>query len=89
MYQHITLKELRPKLPKVMKSIDSRFERFIISRRGEPIAILLSIDDYESIIETLNEVTDKENLAKIRCGMKEAKHGKTVDWNKVKQKYGL
>ena len=89
MYQHITLKELRPKLPKVIENIDSHFERYIISRRGEPIAIMLSIDDYESIIETLNEMTDKENLAKIRRGMKEAKHGKTVDWNKVKRKFGL
>ena len=89
MYQHITLKELRPKLPQVIKSIDARFERFVISRRGEPVAIMLSLDDFESMIETLNEISDAENLTRIRRGMKEAKRGKTVDWNKVKKKYNL
>lgn len=89
MYQHITLKELRPKLPKVIDSIDNQLERFIISRHGEPVAVMLSLDDYESMIETLNEVSDKETLQRIRRGMKEAKKGKTVDWKKVKAKYNL
>lgn len=89
MYHHISLKDLRPKLPKVIESIDDHLDRFIISKRGEPVAILLAMDDYESLIETLNEVTDKENFKNIRKGMKEAKEGKTVNWKKVKTKYGL
>lgn len=84
MYQHITLKDLRPNLPKVIDQIDSQFDRYIISKRGEPVAILLSIDDYESLVETLNETTDRENLQKIRQGMKEVKEGNTIDWKKVK-----
>lgn len=89
MYQYITLKELRPKLPAVIDCVDNQLERFIISRHGEPIAILLSLDDYESMIETLNEITDRENLRKIRRGIQEARKGKTVDWKKIKAKYHL
>jgi antitoxin YefM len=89
MYHHITLKDLRPQLPKVIEGVDDRFERFIISKHGEPVAILLSLDDYESLIETLNELEDKENLKNIRRGMKEAKTGKTVRWKEVKAKYNL
>lgn len=89
MYNHITLKSLRPKLPQVIEKVDSKLDRFIISKHGEPVAVLLSVDDYESMIETLNETTDSHNLKKIRKGMKEAKHGKTVDWNKVKAKYNI
>jgi len=89
MYHHITLKELRPKLPKVINNVDTHLERYIISKRGEPVAILLSLDDYESMIETLNETTDQKNLKNIRKGMAEAKSGKTVNWKKVKSKYGL
>jgi antitoxin YefM len=88
-YNHITLKALRPKLPQVIEKVDSKLDRYIISKHGEPVAVLLSVDDYESMIETLNETTDRDNLKKIRKGMKEAKEGKTVDWNKVKAKYNL
>jgi len=89
MYQHITLKQLRPKLPKVINSVDERLDRFVISKRGDPIAILLSIDDYESMIETLNEISDKENLKKIRLGLKEAKKGNTISWTRIKTKHKL
>ena len=89
MYNHITLKELRPMLPKVIEKIDSELDRYIISKRGKPIAVLLSIDDFESLIETLNEISDQENLKNIKKGMKEAREGKTVDWKTVKKKCGL
>ena len=89
MYNHISLKSLRPQLPQIINKVDSKLDRYIISKHGEPVAVLLSVDDYESLIETLNEKHDRDNLKKIRKGMKEAKHGKTVDWNKVKAKYHI
>lgn len=89
MYNYVTLKELRPKLPKIIDKVDSELDRYIISKHGNPVAILLSIDDFESLIETLNERADKENLKRIRRGLKEAKTGRTIDWKKVKAKYHL
>lgn len=89
MYNHITLKELRPKLPETINRIDSRLERYVVSRHGNPVAVLLAFDDFESLIETLNEVEDRENLKKIRKGLQEAKRGQTVSWKSVKAKYRL
>lgn len=89
MYNHITLKELRPSLPKVIEKVDSELDRFVISKRGQPVAILLAMDDFESLIETLNETADLNALKNIRKGMEEAKQGKTVDWKSVKTKYNL
>jgi antitoxin YefM len=89
MYNHITLKELRPKLPEVIRRIDSRVERYIVSRHGTPVAILLALDDFESLIETLNEIEEKENLKRIRKGLVEAKKGRTISWKAVKSKYHL
>lgn len=89
MYNHITLKELRPKLPETINRIDSRLERYIVSRHGNPVAVLLAFDDFESLIETLNETEDRENLKKIRKGLQEAKRGQTVSWKAVKSKYNL
>jgi len=89
MYNYITLKELRPKLPKVVERIDTHLDRYIISKHGNPVAVLLALDDFESLLETLNEQLDKENLKKIRKGLKEAKTGRTVDWKKIKKKYHI
>lgn len=89
MYNHITLKDLRPRLPKVIQSVDSRLDRFVISKNGEPVAVLLAVDDFESLIETLNEESDSLGLRRIRKAMQDVKRGKTVNWKDVKKKLGL
>lgn len=89
MLSHITLKNLRPKLPQVINRVDHELDRFVISRRGEPVAVLLSIVDYESFIETLNETADKAALIRIRRSLSAARSGKTTDWKAIKGKYGL
>lgn len=89
MYNHITLKDLRPRLPKVIQSVDSKLDRFVISKNGVPVAVLLSVDDFESLLETLNEESDSSSLKRIRTAMQDVKHGKTVDWKSVKKKLGL
>lgn len=86
MYKSITLKDLRPQLPKVMDDIDKALDRYIVSKHGKPIAIMLSIDDYESLVETLNEISDKQNLRRIRKAMKEVREGKTISWEDFKKK---
>lgn len=88
--QHtITLKELRPKLPQVMLRVESQMDRFIISKHGHPKAVLMSIEDYESIMETLNETSDPENLKNIKTGLRQVKKGQTVDWEDLKKKHGF
>lgn len=89
MYNYITLKDLRPRLPKVIQSVDSKLDRFVISKNGMPVAVLLSVDDFESLIETLNEESDSRGLKRIRKAMQEVKRGKTVNWKQVKKKLGL
>lgn len=89
MLKLISLKELRPNLPKVMRRIDRAFDRYVISRRGQPVAVMLSIDDYESLIETLNERADSVGLRRVRKALREAGAGRTVDWALVKQRLGL
>ena len=53
MVHTITLKELRPDLPEVINNIDTKSDRYIITKRGKPVAIMMNIDDYDSILETM------------------------------------
>ncbi len=89
MYNYITLKKLRPKLPSVIEEVDEQLDRYIVSKHGQPVAVILAIDDFESLIDTAEELEDKANLKRIRKGIEEAKSGRTVDWKKVKAKYNL
>lgn len=78
MVNTITLKALRPALPEVIDDIDRKFDRYIITKRGKPVAIMLSVDDYESFVETVEILSDKNAVKRIKKAKAEIKAGKTV-----------
>ena len=87
MINTLSLKELRPELPRVIESIDKKFDRFIITKRGKPVVVMMSIEDYESLIETLDILEDKETMKRVRKGEDEIKAGKTRSWQEVKRSH--
>lgn len=78
MVNTITLKELRPNLPQVVGDIDSKFDRYVVTKHGKPTVVMLSVDDYESLLETLNILADKETMRDLKEGIKEAASGQTT-----------
>jgi len=89
MTKNITLKKLRPSLPRVVDEIDSKMDRFIITRRGKPVALMMAIDDYESLLETLSILSDAKMMKKIKQAEKEIKGGKVKSLDKIEKELGI
>ena len=84
----IPLTELRPKLPKIMDRVSKYFDRYIITRHGKPEAVVLSEDDYESILETLDILSNQKLVQDIKKAQDDLKKGKGIPWDKAKHKLG-
>ena len=89
MTKNITLKELRPRLPRIIDDIDSKMDRFIITRRGKPVALMMSVDDYESLLETLDVLSDKRLMKKIKKAESEARKGNIKMLDKIDRELGI
>ena len=85
MVNTVSLKELRPELPKVIKRIDGRLDRYVVTKRGKPIVVMLSIDDYESLMETLDILADPRVMTGLRQGEEDIRRGKTRSWQEIKR----
>lgn len=85
----IPLTELRPKLPKIMDRVSKYFDRCVITRHGQPEAVILSIEDYESILETMEIQADKSLIRRLKKADRELREGKGVPLEKVKKELGL
>lgn len=81
----VSLKELRPELPHVIEKVDRKLDRFIITKRGKPVAVLLSADDYESLMETLDILADSKMMAGLKKGEADIRKGRTHSWTDVKK----
>ena len=58
-------------------------EVFTLTKRGEPEGIIMSYDEYESMKETLDILSDRKLMRKIKKGLKEAKKGKLLTHREV------
>lgn len=86
MVNTITLKELRPGLPAVIRGIDTRLDRYIITKRGKPVVVMMSIDDYEGFLETMEILTDRDAVKRIKRSREEIRKGKTISLEALRRK---
>lgn len=82
----ITLKELRPDLPKVVEEIDEKWERYIVTKHGKPSIVMLSVEDYESLMETLDILADPRAFKNLKRGEEDLRKGRTRDWQEIKKR---
>jgi len=84
----ITMKELRPRLPRIIDRVDSRYDRFIVTRRGKPVAVMLGAQDYDSLMETLDILADPAARAGLKKGEADIRRGRTRPWRSIKREIG-
>ena len=56
-----------------------------VTRRGKPVLAIMPWELYESIMETLEILSDEEQMQALRKSIDEAKQGNLVSWDTVKK----
>jgi antitoxin YefM len=74
----VTLSDAKARLPRLLSEVSELGERFVITRSGKPSGVLLGVDEYEGLLETLEILADPEMAEAIRRGLDEAERGETV-----------
>ena len=87
----LAMAEARKQLPKLADALEKHPEigAIKITRRGKPVLAVLSWDLYESVLETMEIMSDPEMMAAFRQGVKEMEEGKAIPWEQVKKELGL
>ena len=88
MMKNISVRKLRTNLAHVLKDVKGHFDRYVISNRGEPEAVLMCVDDYEGWLETLEIISDKKAMTDIRQAKKELAKGEYYTLEEVMGKIG-
>jgi PHD/YefM family antitoxin component YafN of YafNO toxin-antitoxin module len=59
--------------------------KFTVNVESDKPVVVISLEEYESLIETIEVLKDEAVLYDIRMAEKELKEGKTVDWEDLKK----
>ena len=81
-----SLATVKAQLSAFVDSVHGTHERVVITRNGEPAAVLISPDDLESLEETIAILSDPEAMAEIAEARDAIAQGNTVALSQVKRR---
>ena len=65
----LSLADARANLSKLVESALTTHERFDVTRNGDRVAVLMSADDYDALIETVDILSRPDEVASLRRGL--------------------
>ena len=70
--------EFRTELKRFLDSVEDNNETLIIKRKKGKGTVLISLDEYNSIMETLHLLSSKKNADRLYESIQQMKSGKSV-----------
>jgi prevent-host-death family protein len=61
-----SLAAVKAHFSQVIDEVAGTHERVIVTKNGSPVAVILAVEDYESLLETLEILSDPAAVAEIR-----------------------
>lgn len=87
MPKYLTITEARRQLLDLPDGLKD--EPVIITKHGKPVMAAISFEQYESLLETLATLSDREFAYKLQESIAQGKRGETISWKDAKAKLGL
>lgn len=88
MTKTLPISEARQNLTTLVDRASRLMDQYIITVNGKSAAILMSTDEYESLMETNAILSDKGLMKAIKQGEKEIEEGKGILWEDAKKELG-
>jgi PHD/YefM family antitoxin component YafN of YafNO toxin-antitoxin module len=87
--KHMTLTEARNTLLALAKKME-RDPALVVEvvKRGRHVMTMMPAELYESIIETLDVLSDDEAALRLRRALREIEEGKGIPWETAKRRLG-
>ena len=82
----LPLAAVKAKLSEVVDRVEREQDRVTVTRNGRPVAMIVAIDDIEGLEETLEILSDRNLMRKIRAGMTAVEKGDTIPLEDVKRR---
>jgi prevent-host-death family protein len=79
----VPLSEAKTHLARLLAEVEKLGEGVTITRSGRPAGVLLSIEEYEGLLETLDILADSKLMASLRRGLRDAEKGRVVSDDEV------
>lgn len=79
-----SLAAIKSHFSQVIDDVAGTHERVTVTKNGRPVAVILAVEDYESLMETLEILSDRSAVAEIRDAEQQMAQGQTFSEEQVR-----
>jgi len=78
----LPVSEAKQRFTELVKESEAMYDRFVVTRNGKEAAIIMSVEEYTSLLETIDILGNKKEIKAIAAGATQARTGKTLSLKK-------
>ncbi len=79
----LPLSDAKARLPQLLREAEELGERFVITRSGRPAAVLVSAEEFDGLLETLEILADPKLAAAVARGLGDVERGRLLSHAEV------
>lgn len=80
--ENLPLAEVKNRLSEVVAEVEAQHGRVVITKHGRPAAVLMAVEDLESLEETLAILSDPEAMADLEEARRDVAAGRVATLTK-------
>ena len=85
MARELPITEARAKLTQIANDLVGSQDAVTVTNRGKPMMTLIGYEMYESIMESLEIMSDPDLMAQLRKSLREARSGDVIGLDQVER----
>jgi len=83
----LPLAEIKKRLSEIVDGVEGRHDRVVLTRNGRPAAVIMSLEDLESLEEMLDILSDPKAMRGVRAAERDVAAGNVVTGEEMIAKY--
>ena len=87
MSKYLTITQARQKLLELPDELTD--EPVMITKHGKPVMVAMSYEQFASLIETIEILSDSHFAEKLQKSISQAEQGETISWEEAKARLGI
>ncbi|GEM_PF-1834259 len=87
MLEAISITEAREKFLPLLSKIESEPYRFMVTKHGKPVAVVMDYAEYSRMVETLKLLEDRQWAHRVDQGLNQARGGVMLEVNGAKRSH--
>jgi antitoxin YefM len=77
--------KVKHELLDILKAMEREYATITLTRNGEPVGVMMTPERYESLIETIEILSDKAVMRDLKASRRDFQSGKVYDHDEVWQ----